>query len=280
VSPVRLAGVLGRPVDHSLSPLLHNTAYRALGLEWSYHAFEVSPEDFAAAVAGARALGFAGLSVTMPHKEQAAALADHRSPTARRLGAANTLLLSDGGIRAESTDGAGLLADLRDEAGFDPASKRCAVIGAGGAGRAVVLALSEAGASEVLVVNKTAVNAFRAAALTNGRARVARPEEIESADLVVQATPAGMSGVGEGLLPDRVDPGRLGAGQLVVDLVYSPPETAFMKEAARNGARVRNGLGMLVRQAGLQVFLFTGAEPPLEQMWQAVGGQGEAARRG
>lgn len=275
----KVAGVVGHPVEHSLSPALHNAAYQALGLDWSYHAFDVAAGGLQAAVAGARALGFVGLSVTMPHKEEAASLAERRNPAARRLGAANTLVFSEGTVRAESTDGAGLLADLRQEAGFDPSAKRCAVIGAGGAGRAVVLALTEAGASDVMVVNRTPANAFRAAALTGGKARVARPEEIESADLVVQATPVGMTGrEDEDQLPLGIDPARLGAGQLVVDLVYSPAETPFLAEVARNGARVRNGLGMLVQQAALQVLLFTGTEPPLEAMWQAVGGKGENTR--
>lgn len=265
-----LAGLVGHPVEHSLSPLLHEAAYRALGLDACYHAFDVAPGGLPAAVAGARALGLKGLSVTMPHKEEAARLASRRSQSARRLGACNTLVFDGGETKAESTDGEGFLRDL-EEAGFDPAGKPCAVIGAGGAARAIVLSLSEAGARQVLVVNRTPLNAFRAAAVARGRARVARPEEIESAELVVQATSLGMEGSEPGLLP--ADPHHVGSGQLVVDLVYSPPETEFLAEAARNGARTRNGLGMLVRQAALQVGLFTGEDAPLEAMWQEVGGK-------
>ncbi len=277
MSPARVAGVIGHPVEHSLSPALHNAAYAALGLDWCYHAFDVAPGELAAAVAGARALGLRGLSVTMPHKEEAAALADRRSAAARRLAACNTLVFETSGTLAESTDGEGFLADLREEAAFDPAGKTCAVIGAGGAARAVILALAEAGAGQLLVINRTTVNAFRAAAVGRGRARVAREAELEGADLVVQATPVGMGAL-EGATRFPADPRHLGSGQLVVDLVYSPALTEFLSEAARNGARVRNGLGMLVRQAGLQVSLFTGAPAPLEAMWAAVGGK-EAATR-
>lgn len=265
----RLAGVAGAPVAHSLSPLLHNAAYRALGLDWAYLAFEVSPADFPAAVKGAEALGLVGLSVTMPHKEAAAAAATRRSPTARRLGAANTLTFENGEIVADSTDGKGFLADLDEALGVDPTGMSCAVLGAGAAARAVVVALCEAGAREVLVVNRTPMHAFRAAALARGPGRVARQEEIEGAELIVQATPIGMTGVET----DRavpVDPRFLRAGQLCVDLVYDPPETAFLAAAARAGARTRNGLGTLVQQAALQVARWTGETPPLKAMWSAA----------
>ena len=123
--------MIGFPVRHSLSPLLHNTAFAAMGLDWSYVAFEVPPGSLDRAVAGAAALGLRGLSVTMPHKDAAAQLATRRSRQVRRLGAANTLRFDQGAIVAESYDGDGLLDDLRD-GGFDPAGRRCGVIGAGG----------------------------------------------------------------------------------------------------------------------------------------------------
>lgn len=265
----RLAGVVGEPVAHSLSPLLHNAAYRALGLDWTYLAFEVAAGSFPAAVKGAEALGLVGLSVTMPHKEQAAAAATRRSPTARRLGAANTLTFENGEIVADSTDGLGLLQDLDEALGVDPSGMACAVIGAGAAARAVIVALAEAGAREVLVVNRTPTHAFRAAALARGSGRVARPEELENAELVVKATPVGMAGVDS----DRsgtIDPRFLGKGQLCLDLVYDPPETPFLEAARTAGARTRNGLGVLVRQAALQVARWTGEAAPLEAMWAAV----------
>lgn len=277
------AAVLGDPVGHSLSPRLHNAAYAALGLDWAYLAFAVPLSGFQAAFEGARALGFRGLSITMPHKEQAATLANRRSQTARRLGAANTITFENGEAVADSTDGAGLLADLREALGFEPAGKRCGVIGAGGAARAVVLALSEAGATEVLVVNRTPVNAFRAAAVARGRARVARADELDSAELVVQATPSELATPdANGATPSGpprtrpagwpagADPSRLGSGQLAVDLVYHPLRTAWLEEAARCGATVRNGLGMLVQQAGLQVTRWTGEPAPLPAMWSAI----------
>jgi len=299
-STTAVAGVIGFPVRHSLSPLLHNTAFAAMGLDWSYLAFEVPPGALDRAVAGAAALGLRGLSVTMPHKDAAARLATRRSRQVRRLGAANTLRFDEGAIVAESYDGDGLLDDLRD-GGFDPAGRRCGVIGAGGAARAAVLALAEAGAHEVVVVNRTVAAAWRAGALAPTVVRFVRPDDLRRTDLGIQATPAAMAGGGparetatvgpagqaEHLLTGQdeegrdaevspvvagVDPSWFGAGQLVVDLVYDPPLSPFLAEARRQGATVRNGLGMLVYQAARQIRLWTGAEPPLEAMWAAVAG--------
>jgi shikimate dehydrogenase len=265
----RVAGVVGDPVRHSLSPRLHEAAYRALGLDWTYLAFEVGEVDFEAAVAGARALSFVGLSVTMPHKQAAAALATRRSMTVRRLGAANTLSFSGRQVVADNTDGAGLLDDLRQLFSFDPDGRRCGVIGAGGAARAAVLALAEAGAREVLVVNRSATHAFRAASLARSAGRVVRPVELDAADVVVQATPATMEGDG----PELVDSSRFGSGQIVLDLVYDPPLSPWLARAAANGARTANGRGVLVRQAARQIELWAGTPAPIETMWAAIGGR-------
>lgn len=272
----RFLGVLGEPVRHSLSPRLHNAAFAALGLDWAYGAFPVRPANLAAAVQGARALGFVGLSVTMPHKQAVARIADQVSRTVSLLGAANTVAFAGGVVQAASTDGDGLLADLAS-AGFDPAGRSAVVLGAGGAARAAVLALAEAGAS-VVVVNRSPDRARAAAALAGASGRVGGDDELAGADLVVKATPLGMPG--PGAAPGTGDdPGtglgaRCGAGQLVVDLVYHPPATPFLEAAAAAGATVRNGLGMLVHQAGLQVEWWTHEPAPLEAMWAAVSPDG------
>lgn len=188
-----VAGVIGYPVKHSLSPRLHNAAYRQMGLGWCYLAFEVPPGSAEKAIVGAAALGLRGLSVTMPHKEAAARVATRHSRQVRRLGAANTLVFDHGVIRAENCDGPGLLDDLRAAEGFDPAGRRCGVIGAGAAARASLLALAEAGAAEIVVVNRTSVHAWKAVTLAPRIARVGRPEELRDLDLVIQATPAQMT---------------------------------------------------------------------------------------
>lgn len=281
-----VVGVIGDPVDHSLSPVLHNAALRALGLDWVYVAFPVAVSDVDAALAGAAALGVRGLSVTMPHKDVVARIADVCSETVERLGAANTLVFRSGALHAHSTDGAGFLADLREDGGFDPAGRRCVVIGAGGAARAVVLALAEAGAVDVAVLNRTLRRAASAALLAGSAGRVGLSEDLANADLVVKATPIGMVGMpgeltasstalrgdGDGLTTGTALglPVTLGAGQLAVDLVYSPTVTPFLAAAAAAGAATRNGLGMLVHQAARQFELWTGVDAPLDVMREAA----------
>jgi shikimate dehydrogenase len=274
---VTIVGVIGSPVAHSLSPLLHASAFAALGLadHWRSYAFEVAPGEAAGALAAMRGLGLRGLSVTMPHKAAVAALVDECSGTARRLDAVNCVSNRDGVLHGTNTDGEGFVSALARGAGFDPAGRRCLVVGAGGAARAVILALAEGGAAAVAVVNRTPERALEAArlagpagsvvALTDGSVAAA----VGASDLVVNATPVGMAGgapAGEWL----VAPGLLGAGQVAADLVYAPRPTRWLREAAATGATALDGLGMLVHQAAAQLALWTGLAPPVEAMWRAA----------
>ena len=279
---VHVVGVIGSPVAHSLSPLLHERAFAALGLAgaWRSFAFEVAGGHAAAALDAMRRARITGLSVTMPHKADVAGLVDECSDVARRLTAVNCIHQQGDRLYGTNTDGEGFLASLARGAGFEPAGKRCVVIGAGGAARAVVLALAGAGAAEVAVVNRTPEHAFEAAALAgrHGRAVDLTGGAIEDAanvaDLVVNATPVGMAGVGttSGSAPADwlVAPGLLGPGQVATDLVYVPRQTTWLAEAAAAGATTLDGLGMLVHQAAAQLMLWTGQDPPVEAMWQAA----------
>jgi len=262
------AGLIGDPVAHSLSPVIHNAAYAALGLDWSYGLFRVPAGGAAAALAAAGARGLRGLSVTTPHK----IACDERSPTVERIGAANTVVFRGGRSCAENTDGVGLLDDLAATWRFDPAGAVCAVVGAGSTARAIVVALADAGAREVLVVDRTPANAAAAAALAGAAGRVARAEEVASAALVVQATSVGFGEARDGFAGGwEAVTGHLGSDQLAVDAVYAPPVTEFLALAGAQGARVRNGLGLLVCQAAHQVALFTGKTAPVEAMFAALG---------
>jgi shikimate dehydrogenase len=268
-----VVGVIGDPVAHSLSPRLHNAAFAALGIDWVSVGFPVADGSAPEALAGARALGIRGLSVTMPHKTAVAGLVDRLTPLAERLGAVNCVSVEDGELVGGSTDGPGLVSALRRADGFDPAGARCLVVGAGGAGRAVVAALADAGAAEVVVVNRTAARGEAAAALAGPVGRYGGPADAAAADLVVNATPAGMGGSGDGEGGGwALDPSGLVGGQLVVDLVYHPAVTPWLEAAARQGARVHNGLGMLVHQAALQLEWWTGLEAPVGVLWRSVGG--------
>jgi len=264
----RLAAVIGSPVRHSLSPAMHNAAFRELGLNWVYLAFEVAPGSVDVAFDGIRALGIGGLSVTIPHKAAALAAVDDATAAASAIGAVNTVVRrDDGSLLGDNTDGAGFLASLAEE-GFDPNGRACAVLGAGGAARAVVHALAGAGAAEVTVVNRTASRAESAAELAGAVGRVGAAADVGRVDLVVNATPIGLAGADPGGLP--IDPRLLGPGRLVVDLVPNPAVTLLMREALDRGARVAGGLGMLVHQGALAFELWTGRPAPVKVMRAAA----------
>ena len=263
----RVAGVIGAPVRHSLSPALHNAAFEARGLDWAYVAFEVAPGHAGDALLGMRALGIEGLSVTMPHKTDVAMGVDRCTTTAARLQAVNTVRrLADGDLEGHNTDGDGFLAALRD-AGADPTGRRVVLLGAGGAGRALALALGHAGAAEVAVVNRSPHPAATAAGLAGPKGRVGVPADVATADLIVNATPVGM-GDSAGVLP--LDPALLHAGQVVADIVMHPLDTALLQAARRAGATAVDGLGMLVHQAALAFTLWTGADAPVAAMRAAA----------
>lgn len=274
---VHIVGVIGSPVAHSLSPLLHNSAFGALGLgeRWRSFAFEMQPGEAAVALAQMRQADVTGLSVTMPHKADVADLVDESSDIARRLHAVNCIHQQEGGsLFGTNTDGEGFVASLARGAAFEPTGTRCVVIGAGGAARAVVLALADAGAAGVAIVNRTTERAFEAAALAGDKGSVvpltehAIAEAAGAADLVVNATPLGMTGVAGGPLEWLVAPDLLGEGQVAADLVYIPRQTAWLEQAGEAGATTLDGLGMLVHQAAAQLVLWTGTAPPIEAMWQ------------
>jgi shikimate dehydrogenase len=265
-----VVGVIGDPVAHSLSPRLHNVAFAHLGLDWVSVGFRVVEGEAATALLGVRALGIKGLSVTMPHKDDAAAHVDHLTPIAERLGAVNCVTNVGGVLTGDNTDGRGLVEALRRGGHFDPDGHRCLVVGAGGAARSVIVALSDTGASEVVVVNRTRERAEAAAALVGAIGRVGEATDAAHCDLIVNATPTGMAG-STGPEQWALDPELLGPGQLAVDLVYHPAVTPWLEAARARGAEVLNGLGMLVHQAALQLEQWTGQEPPVDAMWRAIG---------
>jgi shikimate dehydrogenase len=278
----RLVGVLGHPIAHSLSPVLHRAAFAAMGLAWGSWPFEVPAGGGRAAVAAVAALGLAGVSVTMPLKEEVAIAVDRRTAVAERLGAVNCVVVDGGRTVGDSTDGDGLVRFLVTDRGVDPSGRRCLVLGAGGAARAVIDGLARAGADEVTVVARRRDRAAHAAQLAGPRGRIGGLAAVAHADLVVNATPVGMGADDEAVaaaaagrpaldqLP--VDPDDLHPGQVVVDLVYAPRCTPLLAVAARQGAEVADGVGMLVHQAALAVERWTGRSAPVEAMWAAVGG--------
>ncbi|MDW3218847.1 MAG: shikimate dehydrogenase [Acidimicrobiales bacterium] len=263
----RVAAVIGDPIDHSLSPELHNAAFAAAGLDWVFVAWPVPPGGGAAAVDAMRVSGLAGMSVTMPHKDAVADAADECSDAVAALGAANCLVRLDGGrIRAENTDGAGFLAGLRDDAGTGVEGRRVGLIGAGGAARAVAQACGVAGAGAVVVVNRTAERAAACAALAGPVGRVGAASDLATVDIVVNASSIGMGD--DAAMP--CDPALLHGGQVVVDLIYTPLETAWLAAVRDAGIEAHNGLSMLVHQAAEAFTLWTGADAPVSAMRDSI----------
>jgi shikimate dehydrogenase len=253
-----LAGVLGHPVAHSRSPAMHNAAFADLGLDWHYVKLPVPPELFEETVRALPGSGYLGANVTIPHKLRALAVADSATEAARAIGAANTLTFGNEGIDADNTDAGGFLAALGDS----PQGRRALVLGAGGAARAVVWALVEAGAAEVSIWNRTPERADELAATFHARA-VHRPEP---ADIVVNSTSVGLH---EGSLPlEGLDPPAV-----AVEMVYGGAATPFGDWARSGGSRIVDGIEILVRQGALSFTRWTGREPSLDVMRAAASGE-------
>ena len=262
------AGVIGFPVRHSLSPAICQAAFDELGLDWIYAAFEVAPGEAAQALDHMRNRGMAGLSVTMPHKADAAAAADELSPAAAALGVVNCVGRDGDRLIGHNTDGAGFCDALRAD-GLELANIGCAVLGAGGAARAVVAELARRGAAEVAVIARRPDRAASAAKLAGSVGTVASPGDVSRFRLVVNATPVGMAETeGAGSLP--LDPGLLHPGQHVAELVYNPLRTPLLAECQRRGVPASTGVGMLVHQAAHAVRIWTGSEPPTDAMTAAA----------
>ena len=261
-----LLGVCGWPVAHSRSPAMHEAALAAVGLDgWRYLKLPVPPELFAETVRALPEAGFRGVNVTIPHKEGALALAGAASDAARGIGAANTLTFEDGEVLAENTDWTGLLDALGER--WAPAGRTALVLGAGGAARAAVYALREAGAADVAVWNRTAERAVALAGQLGARP-VKRPE---AAEIVVNCTSVGL---GDEAAPFKALPlqaDSLGAGSCVVDMVYRDGGTRLLEAARTRGADVIDGLEILVAQGAASFERWTGRTAPREAMRAAVG---------
>ena len=265
----RVAAVIGDPIHHSRSPAIHNAAFAAARLDWVFVAFPVPLGEGRAAVKSVKSLGLGGMSVTMPHKQDAAWACDELTPDATVLGVVNTVVPTDHGrLHGESTDGEGFLRAVRDH-GVEPATGSALVLGAGGAARAITLALGNAGARVTVAARRTSA-AESAAGLVRG-AEVAGLADVDPGafDMVVNATPLGMQGE-----PPPIDANRLNPGQFVVDTVYHPMETPLLATARARGVACVNGLGMLVHQAALAFELWTGVDAPLDAMRAAAGADG------
>jgi shikimate dehydrogenase len=271
----RVCGVIGDPIEHTLSPIMHNAAFKALKLDFAFLAFKVKAADVEKAVSGMRALGIYGLNVTMPHKSAVINYLDEVDQAAKAIGSVNTILNKDGRLFGFNTDGIGALQALREN-GVEPRGKKVLLLGAGGAARAIAYTLARE-ADELVILNRTAKQAAKLANLlkqTFDRKVVADAlspngikDNLQDSDVLINATSVGMKPNAdqtpvafEWLRPDLA----------VMDIVYNPIETKFAKDAKAAGAKVVSGFEMLIYQGAASFEIWTGHSAPVEVMRHAA----------
>ena len=272
----QLVGVFGHPVAENPTIVMQEAAFRALGLNWRYLNIDVRPEDLGPAVQGLRAMNFAGINCTIPHKVAVLEHLDEVAQDARLMGAVNTIHRKGDRLIGENTDGKGFIQSLRLDANADPRARQAVVFGAGGAARAITVELALNGASHITVVNRDAGRGMELEALLNE----ATPTNAtfvhwkksytipEGTDFVVNATSIGLyPNVND--RPD-LEYDSIRPGMIVCDVIPNPPRTPFLREAEARGAKTLDGLGMLVYQGAIGFKLWTGFEAPVQVMRDAL----------
>jgi len=270
-------GLIGWPIEHSLSPAMHNAAFAELGLDWTYNLFPTQPGELGSLLKNSDSQNIVGANVTMPHKQTIMPYLDHISDDACIIGAVNTIHIQNGKLIGHNTDGIGFLNALK-EAGHEPAGMHVALLGAGGAARSVIFSLAQAGADRITVVNRTAEHGVRliddiASAFPVCHMEF-RPLSFEALshlskniDLIVNATSVGMlPDDGASLWPDDL---TIPTDTIFYDVIYKPTHTLFLQQAQAAGQKTINGLGMLVHQGVVAFEIWTGQKAPLETMKQA-----------
>jgi shikimate dehydrogenase len=276
---VQYLGVITDPNKQSTSPAFQQAAIDALGLDLVYERWPTEPSGLGTRVTGLRAPTVLGANVTIPHKEAVMPLLDELDPLVQRVGAVNTIINRDGTLSGYNTDVEGFLRALREDGGFDPRDKQVVIAGAGGAARAVVVALAEAGATSVAVLNRTIERGRRLADDLRAQTGTAALEALEAtrenwakvaarAEVLVNCTSLGTAGPEEGAsaIPAEV----IRPEMLVFDLVYRPAETRLLRDARSRGARTVGGLPMLIYQGAASFKIWTGRDAPVDVMFAAA----------
>lgn len=268
------AGIIGYPIEHTLSPSFQNIAFEHVGMNCVYLPFSVEPEKLETVFSGLAAAGCLGLNVTMPYKQAVYNLMDEVNNSAEIVEAVNTVEFRDGRSIGHNTDGIGFIRSLKSDSAFEPAGKIALVIGAGGAAKSIALSLAAAGISEIIILNRTRekaeilVRQIRAhfSGCTASIGDGGDPGVVRGCDLIVNATSVGMARKED--LPLKLD--LLQPGQIVYDIIYSPAETEFLRLAREKGAGTANGAGMLLHQGAASFSIWTGLPAPIEEMTAAL----------
>ncbi len=271
----KIYGVIGDPIGHSLSPAIHNMAFRKLGLNAIYLAFQVKSENLVRAVEGFKALNFQGFNVTIPHKTSIMSLLDKVDPLAEKIGAVNTVKNVDGKLFGYNTDGLGALQALKkSKVKLD--NKKIVLIGAGGAGKALAFTFANY-AKEMVILNRTEEKAVKLSKTISENFSLQVKglklnyenlrNELKNADLLVNATSLGMY---PNVDKTPVDKNLINQNLVVFDVVYNPLKTRFLKEAEEKGAKIVNGLSMFIYQAVEAFKIWTGLNPPVKTMFKVA----------
>lgn len=261
----RVFAVIGDPIDHSLSPALLNTAFAAADIDAVFVALKVSSSNLGSAIDGMRSFGISGLSVTMPHKESIIRYLDMVTPRSRLLNSVNCVYWDGDTLVGDSTDGPALVESLEIDTGESISGKSVMVLGTGGAARAIVLALAEANAREIVVVGRRTDAVSRVVDLGGGIARKGIPEDSAVVDIIVNATSVGMADTdGSGNSP--ISSNLIRKDHFVCDIIYFPLMTPLLHNASAVGAGITNGIGMLTLQASRAFTIWTGKKAPLQSM--------------
>ncbi|WLR49916.1 shikimate dehydrogenase [Bacillus tianshenii] len=268
-----LYGLLGHPVGHSMSPVMHNDAFAALDLPHHYHAFDVHPDELTEAVKGLKALGVKGFNVTIPHKVNIMPLLDVIDEEAAAIGAVNTVVNENGKLIGYNTDGQGYIESLLPKLTAPLSAQKLLLIGAGGAARAIFVSLANRGVKQVDIANRTVSKAetIIADCPFPSASKALSLEEAETAindyDVIIQTTAVGMSPkVDE--MPLRL--GRLEKGKIISDIIYNPLKTKWLSTAEEKGAIIHGGIGMFVGQGALAFERWTGIQPDMKRMESIV----------
>ncbi len=270
----KVVGLIGHPVEHSFSPIMHNAAFKDKGLNYVYLAFDVLPEKLKYVIDGAKALGIVGFNVTIPHKVEIIKYLDELDESAKLIGAVNTIKIENDKAIGYNTDGIGARLSLEEEIG-KVKDKTILILGAGGAARAVAFELAKD--NNIIIANRTVEKAEKLAKEIAEKQNKKFGEEVKfsslnndfsDVDIIINATPVGMYpnvNVEPIIKADQIKP-----DMVVMDLIYNPLETTLLKEAKKVGAKTINGLGMLIYQGAVAFKIWTGVEPNIDVMKNAI----------
>ncbi|MED5578573.1 MAG: shikimate dehydrogenase [Nitrospinota bacterium] len=272
-------GIFGHPLSHTMSPVMHNTSAKELGLPYKFMAFDVKPKDLEEAVLGTRGMGFSGLCITIPHKVEVFKLVDKTTKDAELIGAVNVVTFSKNGeMTGHNTDGLGWVKSLQ-EIGETPKGKKCLILGAGGAARAIAVKLAQEKAKHISIRNRSISKAEELAqyitsripgSAADGDGLQSLEKETNTFDLIVNTTSVGMSGEDTRESTSLIEESWISERNICSDAVYNPLETIFLQNAKRRGAKTLSGLGWLIHQGALAWKLWTGTEMPIVAVRKAL----------